>query len=264
MGRRAYTSPLKLHAQRAHRCAWLFMAALFSALMIHAPENSNAAGGGPPMITDDPGTPETGCWEINISFDTDIKSDEKEMETPLIDINYGLTERTQLRLEVPYLFTKEDDGGWHGRFGHVSPGIKYRFIDEENAGFSMSLYPQIAISTEEDVKNEYIFPVELETHLYGVTAGTDLRYIYINGEDDTIEHGLLLGYTVFNGFDVMGEFVYEIDAENFDSASGVLNFGIKYQIGRHIAFMASAGTGIFQSNCTHTDFISFTGFQIEM
>ena len=225
---------------------------------------SFAAGGGPPMITDDPGTPETGCWEINISFNTELKAHEKEMETPLLDMNYGLNQRTQLRLEVPYLFTKEGEEGWHGRFGHVSPGIKYRFLDEKDAGVSMSLYPQMAISTEEDVKNEYIFPVEIETHIMGITAGTDLRYVYINGEDDILQHGLLIGYTASEGLDLMGEFVYEINAENFDSANGVLNFGMKYELNSLIVFMASAGTGIFQSGCEHTDFISFLGFQLNI
>jgi hypothetical protein len=63
-----------------------------------------AQSGGPPMITDDPGTPDKGVWELNFSFNTDINEFEKEFEAPLLDINFGLNERTQLKLEFPWLF----------------------------------------------------------------------------------------------------------------------------------------------------------------
>jgi hypothetical protein len=48
------------------------------------------AQGGPPMITDDPGTPGDGHWEINIAATGRHASSFTEAELPLIDINYGL------------------------------------------------------------------------------------------------------------------------------------------------------------------------------
>ncbi len=255
-GIKAVTSCLRLCITGA--VLYVLLAVCLPAALIHA------AGGGPPMITDDPGTPEPGCWEINISFDTELKADEKEMETPLLDINYGFNEHTQLRLEVPYLFTKEQGEGWHGRFGHVTPGIKYRFLDEEQAGISASIYPEISISTESGVKNEYAFPVEIEKHFGHVTAGSDIRYIYINSEDDFIRHGLLLGCSITDRMDIMGEFVYELNAESFDEAAGVLNFGMKYKMSDMLTFLTSLGTGIFHSGTEHTDFISFAGIQLNI
>jgi len=216
------------------------------------------------MITDDPHTPDPGCWEINISYNTELKPDEKEMETPLLDINYGFNEHTQLRLEVPYLFTREDeeDEGWQGRLGHVSPGIKYRFLDEDRAGIAMSIYPQMAISTESGVKNEYIFPVELEKNFGNLTIGTDVRYVYINGEHDFIEHGILTGFNASERLELMAEFVYRIDAHSFDEAEGVVNFGMKYELNHHFSLLSSLGTGIFQSGTDKPFLISFTGIQI--
>ena len=60
-----------------------------------------AQSGGPPMITDDPGTPDKGAWEINLSLNSEIQKYDKEFEAPLLDINFGLNERIQLKLEFP-------------------------------------------------------------------------------------------------------------------------------------------------------------------
>ncbi len=228
------------------------------------PSIAFAAGGGPPMITDDPGTPDVGSWEINISFNTELLDNQKELEAPLLDINYGLDSHTQLKVEVPYLLDWSRGEGWEHRFGHVTPGIKYRFLDQDKAGVSMSIYPQVGISTEEGVRNEYLIPVELEINLGDVCLGTDIRYIYINGEEDVVEHGILAGYSMGNGLDVMMELAYGIGVEEVHSASGVLNFGLRYELSETVTFISSMGTGIFQAGEEHTDFISFTGVQLNL
>jgi hypothetical protein len=45
--------------------------------------------GGPPMIADDPFTPENGHWENNISVQFTGTTASKEIEIPAVDINYG-------------------------------------------------------------------------------------------------------------------------------------------------------------------------------
>src|SRR5690242_14707903 len=61
------------------------------------------AQGGPPMRTDDPGTPGNGNVEINLAVTSDRRADERVLEAPLVDINYGLGERIQLKVEVPFV-----------------------------------------------------------------------------------------------------------------------------------------------------------------
>jgi hypothetical protein len=61
----------------------------------------SAAQGGPPMITDDPGTPGDGHWEINLAASARHSATTSEGEVPLLDVNYGLGERIQLKYEVP-------------------------------------------------------------------------------------------------------------------------------------------------------------------
>jgi len=47
-----------------------------------------AAQGGPPFITDDPGTPGDGNWETNVACITERHPDERIFNAPILDINY--------------------------------------------------------------------------------------------------------------------------------------------------------------------------------
>jgi len=57
--------------------------------------------GGPPMVTDDPGTPGGGHWEINLAWTGEHSSGETTQDAPLLDLNYGVGDRLQVKYEVP-------------------------------------------------------------------------------------------------------------------------------------------------------------------
>jgi hypothetical protein len=59
-----------------------------------------AAQGGPPLRTDDPGTPGNENWEVNVGVTTELRSTQREFEAPNLDINYGLGDRIQLKYEA--------------------------------------------------------------------------------------------------------------------------------------------------------------------
>ena len=60
------------------------------------------AQGGPPFITDDPGTPGNRQWEINLGFIGNHNPAHASYQLPNIDINYGWGDRIQLMFS-PYL-----------------------------------------------------------------------------------------------------------------------------------------------------------------
>ena len=81
---------------------------------------------GPPLITDDPDTPGKGGWEINFSYNLELireavvetlpggRSRERiklarEHMIPLVDINYGLLENDQWKIEFPALSVQQPD-----------------------------------------------------------------------------------------------------------------------------------------------------------
>jgi len=58
------------------------------------------AQGGPPLLTDDPGTAEYKHWEINLAVLPEIRHVSRNFELPLADFNYGANEHTQLKFEI--------------------------------------------------------------------------------------------------------------------------------------------------------------------
>src|SRR2546423_565218 len=120
---------------------------ILSLLLILAATECAYCQGGPPLISDDPGTPGNGKWEINTAFISARTPQKKTLEAPHVDFNYGLGDHTQLKYEVGYLLVDDRDSGWHNGVGNSLLGWKWRFLDEDRQGISMSIYPQLEINT---------------------------------------------------------------------------------------------------------------------
>ncbi len=98
---------------------------------------------GPPLLTDDPDTPGDKHWEINTAFTLDKRNSSTTMETPILDLNYGVGDNIQLKYEVPMLVRHEQGIGTQGGLGNSLVGVKWRFLDEDKFGINMSSYPQL-------------------------------------------------------------------------------------------------------------------------
>src|SRR5881394_1031998 len=87
--------------------------------------------GGPPLLTDDPGTPGDGKSELNLAFTVEKFRHDTLYEAPLFDFNYGVGERIQLKLELPWLIDHETPGPDASALGNALLGFKYRFLDHD-------------------------------------------------------------------------------------------------------------------------------------
>ena len=99
--------------------------------------------GGPPMITDDPGTPGDGNWEINIAWTVEHAGSSTVQQTPLLDAAYGVGDRLQLKLEVPWVVANEPGIGSRDGLGNSNLGVKWRFFDAGEDGWLISTFPQV-------------------------------------------------------------------------------------------------------------------------
>ena len=99
--------------------------------------------GGPPMITDDPGTPGNGKWEDNLAMIFGHRPNETGYEVPAIDLNYGVGEYVQLTLQTAPELLKRSGHGLIGGIGGTEAAVKWRFLDEATSGFDMSMFPRI-------------------------------------------------------------------------------------------------------------------------
>src|SRR5262249_7985192 len=124
--RRAAASPLHRRQLMGPPRTWLVCTAC--ALLI---PSFAWAQGGPPLITDDPDTPRPGYWEINLAGTAELARHERRIELPLVDLNYGVGRRIQLKFEVPFATAIDSDTRARHGLGNATAGIKWRFLGEE-------------------------------------------------------------------------------------------------------------------------------------
>jgi hypothetical protein len=120
--------------------------ALLCALAICALGAGEARGqGGPPMITDDPGTPGDKKWEINLALAFKHRPGETSSDFPAIDFNYGVGEHIQLTLQTAPVLLKRNGHGLIGGLGGTEAAVKWRFLDQQTNGdgFDMSMFPRV-------------------------------------------------------------------------------------------------------------------------
>jgi hypothetical protein len=104
----------------------------------------------PPLETDDPGVPDKGEWEINLSTFADLARAEKQVDLLFVDANYGLLPTigghelpTQFKVEFPIAAAKTSGDPFTYGVGAATLGLKFNFYTNEQLGLSMSVYPQV-------------------------------------------------------------------------------------------------------------------------
>jgi hypothetical protein len=107
--------------------------------------------GAPPMTSDDTDTPGSGNLEVNSVFHAVLSGERQTYEAPLLDFNFGIGDRLQLKYEVPFVIDRTSPAGGpeataHG-VGDSVVGLKYRFYDDEESGLSLGAYPQLRFHT---------------------------------------------------------------------------------------------------------------------
>ncbi len=100
----------------------------------------------PPLGVDDPGTAGCNTWETNVLVDGDISHEEKSWEAPLLDINYGIGDNLQVKLEIPWLVAKANEKS-QSALGNSKTGIKYHFYSQKTADLELAIYPQIQFAS---------------------------------------------------------------------------------------------------------------------
>ncbi len=95
------------------------------------------------MITDDPGTPGNGKWEINLAVAFEHRPNETSIDLPAIDLNYGVGDHVQLTLQTAPVLLARAGHSPIGGLGGTEAAVKWHFLDEETRGLDMSVFPRV-------------------------------------------------------------------------------------------------------------------------
>jgi len=223
------------------------------------------AEGGPPLLTDDPGTVEPGHWEINLAWTAERSAGAKHDEVPLADINYGLNDATQLKFEMPWAV--ETGRGTNG-FGAAIVGVKWRFIDQGERGWLVSTYPQAAFlppglhhaaSAESGVT--WLLPIEVQRDFGAFDAGFDVGRTLAHAGDGWFG-GVDLGRRISGRVELLAELHDETG--DGDGHELVFDVGARAKLAEHFTLLASLGTDVDNTSGPRNRVVSYLGLQLNL
>jgi hypothetical protein len=229
------------------------------------------AQGGPPMITDDPGTPGDGHWEINIATLSNRSGGGDSFQLPLIDLNYGWGDRIQLKYEVPWVIDRYAGNSLSG-LGDSLLGVKWRFYDAGPSGWQVSTYPQVefnypsSASTRRglaDGGTSHLLPVELERSYESFDINFEFgRWVRPAPFADTWVAGAVIGHEIHKGLEVIAELHVETADESRREV--IANFGSRWDFSERYTLLISAGRDVSNTLGPASTLITYLGVQMRL
>jgi hypothetical protein len=189
------------------------------------------AQGGPPFITDDPGTPGNRHWEINFGWIGDHNPAHANYQLPDIDMNYGWGDRIQLKYELPLAAATDQNNTTRAGLGESLLGVKWRPYEYHRAGeaktdenmlFSLGTYPQASINNPTSavrrgiVENgpQYYLPLEFTAKWGPVDFNGEVGHWFGNQlVPSRWGRGLIAGREFNERFELYGE-LYDLQDAN--------------------------------------------------
>jgi hypothetical protein len=259
---------MRLPDMRDRNYCWKFCCVLGAIAMLCT--SSVVAQGGPPMLTDDPGTPGDGHWEINIATLSDHTADATTSQVPLLDLNYGVGEHIQLKFEIPWLM---QNSSGHDGFGDGLAGVKWRFYDAGENAWQVSTYPQVEFASPlarsshsglTQSATSYLLPFEFQRGFADFDIGFELgRWFRPSSRQDTWIAGVVVGHEVQKGFELIAELHDERSVQNAHDELA-LNLGARWDFSARYSLLLSAGRDVHNSLSETNTLLSYIGLQIRL
>lgn len=247
-----------------------------------------SAQGGPPFITDDPGTPGNKHLEVNFGWMASHNPAHASYSVPNFDFNYGVGDRLQLKYEAPLAVATDEHNTTRAGLGESLLGIKWRPYEhhragepksDENMNFSLGTFPQASINNPTSaVRREivetgpqYYLPVEFTARLGPVGFDGEVgRWIGNRHAPSRWGRGLIVGHEFSKRFELYGE-IYDLqDANRVDGEPKqrtlTLDAGGRRALDRsgrlRLLFMGGRAMQAVTRQNSEPDWIAYLGVQI--
>lgn len=229
------------------------------------------AQGGPPMVTDDPGTPGDKHWEINIAALMASTADGTIIQTPYFDINYGWGDHAQLKLETGSVMGSGGDLSPRSKADIMLLGVKYRFVDEEQAGVAISTYPQFQFhyaataddSPLTDPGSEYFLPIEFSKSFGTWAVNPEIGYRHGTVVPNEIFYGIVLAYEKAKPWELLAE-IHVNSTLNGEGSDTLLNAGFRYALDPAANLIAAFGHTVTHVQDGKLEWDGYAGVQLEL
>jgi hypothetical protein len=227
------------------------------------------AQAGPPFLTNDPGTPGNGNWEINLAAVPTVARTAANYQLPQLDMNFGLGDRIQLTYQVAYELATASGAPNATGFGNSVAGVKWRFLDQGEDGWQVSTFPQVEAAISEAAQARglggpgprYLLPIEVSRKLGPVDVDVEAgEFLPVRGERERIL-GLVAGHTFPSRLELDVE-LYDDRAVTGPPRQTTLGVGGRYPLHPGIIALFMAGRSISGTADGQPQFMGYFGVQI--
>jgi hypothetical protein len=244
----------------------LLLAVFF--LMVAGWGGSARAQGGPPYITNDPGTPGHLNWEINVGYIPMYFSNQSFSHTPDLDINFGIGDRIQLTYENAWVRAQPPGIKTEYGLGQSNPGVKWRFYDAGEGHLSISMFPQFFLNNPNDsvkrgitVPSEsFLMPFEFSKKFGPIDVDYELGYEVVHKGPNAWLTGLVIGHDFTRKLELDTE-LYASGTFHPTSNQPTLDAGGRYKIHAPVILLFMAGRGLRPASNSQPYFFGYFGLQ---
>ena len=229
------------------------------------------AQGGPPLRTDDPGTPGNGNWEINIAATADRRPHERVYEAPLLDFNYGVGDRIQLKYEIPWVIRTAESEPTKAGLGNSLVGFKWRFYENKNRAFEISVYPQCEFNNPNSSADRglvergvrFKLPVEATKTIGPLNFNAEVGYLFTQYGSDEWIAGLAAGRQVKARLELLAE-IYNSGKTDWTEHDISFDFGGRFKIREHLLLLFMVGRSFPESGTEGPHLVGYGGLQFQI
>jgi hypothetical protein len=249
-----------LHPQRPCAKAALLLGVLLSG-------NLAPAQGGPPLITNDAGTPGDGHWEINLAASGSRTAGQLEIATPDIDINYGWGERVQFSMHVPWNHRKGAMQDWVSAPGPVELAIRWRFWDEDRHSIALAIQPHwVSAGSQDAIRkdlapdgSELVLPIQAQKSFGESTIGIEVARHFAARAPDAWQAGIFWVAACGHAWQCLAE----INATRAGqlATESIVNVGARHELSEHVILMGSLGKQV-SGESPRPSFVFYVGMQL--
>lgn len=225
--------------------------------------------GGPPMLTDDPGTVDKGHFEINSGIVAEHTYSESSFEFPFIDVNYGVSSHQHINVEVPLVSRYVKGDGTLRGVGKLGIGTKFRFADQDKLGIDISTHPAASFVLSNsavhkgvvEAGSEFFIPIEFQKSFSKNIMGIELGRLISTKFQNLWTYGLLYA----REFNPHINAAIEINGNTGSKLSETtlfLNIGARMAIAQRLKILLSGGKSIVIPKGNENIYIGYLALQV--
>jgi hypothetical protein len=240
-----------------------------------------------PLISEDPSSPCESTLDTSVAYTMDLVGPGRDelgqrefrshldMSVPIVELNYGLTDRVQARVEgeIPMTTVTANHGRLAVGFGDLSAGLKYRLMDQIgglededtcdprqseapygiHGPVSVSVFPQFIFPTGAFKQGlgsgEYALDLPLDVarkigDLYIIGEFSLLWRYHDRSLPNEVAVGLAAYYSLTEELDLLGEQRVDFLTSGQGPTLWLMDLGAQYQITDSFAVFGTVGTSV--------------------